>query len=241
MKIFGIVTALTLFTALAEAQELKALDHERTVLQIVLQRLDGSTVPLGTGFFVDENGTIVTALHVYATGLNLISQGRGGRFFARRANRVTGQYTGVGIELLKPDYMHDLVSFKMQEVKPEPWAGVGGIKPAILSASKEVQADASVKVIGYFGGDIFPVTVSARLVGATKVIVAQGRSVEEFLVSAAAVPGQSGSPVFLDDASVIGVVTSIVPVSVPFNPNPIPSGLNRVIKAEHIQRLLLSK
>lgn len=118
---------------------------------------------------------------------------------------------------------------------------MGGIKPLPFSSLKEVEPEAEVTVIGYFGSDLYPVSLSGRLVGATVMTVPGLGDIEEFLVSASAVPGQSGSPIVLPDGSVIGVMDSIVSVPLSFNTQPLASGLNRVVKVEHLQRLLSSK
>ena len=130
---------------------------------------------------------------------------------------------------------------RIVEVKGDLWNPVGGIHALPLSMVKEIEPGSPVMVVGYFGSDLYPLSLAARLVGETTVTISQGVDVEEFLVSASAVPGQSGSPVVMDDGSVIGIITAIVPVSVAFNPQPLPSGLNRVIKVENLQRLLTSK
>jgi len=134
-----------------------------------------------------------------------------------------------------------LALLRIVEVKGDLWNPVGGIHALPLSMVKEIEPGSPVMVVGYFGSDLYPLSLAARLVGETTVTISQGVDVEEFLVSASAVPGQSGSPVVMDDGSVIGIITAIVPVSVAFNPQPLPSGLNRVIKVENLQRLLTSK
>ena len=57
--------AYGIFTV-ATGQELKMSDVERSVVQIVVQKPDASMTPFGTGFFIGDNGTIATALHVYS-------------------------------------------------------------------------------------------------------------------------------------------------------------------------------
>jgi S1-C subfamily serine protease len=223
------------------AQDLKMSEHERAVVQIALQKPDSSFSTFGTGFFIDENGTVATALHVYISAISAVSELRCGNIVVRRASRSTKRYVWSTVDVLKSDAPHDLALLKVKETEAQLWDQVGGIKPLPLSTLKEIEPETEVTSIGYFGIDLFPVSLSARLVGATATTVLGTGDIEEFLVSASAFPGQSGSPVILADGSVIGIMDSIVPVQLSFNPQQLASGLNRVVKVEHIQRLLSSK
>jgi S1-C subfamily serine protease len=223
-------------------QQLKLSSLEKSVVQIVVVLGDKSIVPCGTGFFVRNDGTIATAFHVYSQAAQVISEKRGGVLVARRVMRTEGtafNFTMAGLDFRSSDPTHDLVLLKLSSLDQKAWETVGGIVPLSVSTLTEVESGIPVKVVGYFGTDALPVTTRAALVGGAPVVI-PGNEIEEFLVSASAVPGESGGPVILDDGSVIGVILSIVPVTVPFANQPIPSGLNRVAKAESLQRLLSS-
>jgi S1-C subfamily serine protease len=226
----------------ALGQQLKQSDLEKSVVQIGVVKQDKKFYGTGTGFFVREDGLIATALHVYSMSLQAITEGRGGAFAVQRSSRESKTFTVRGVVIVSVDPEHDLALLKfVTNTKDDQvaWDKVGGIKVLPICQAQEVESGSNAQTVGYFGSDAFPVTERAVLVGAT-VITTLGGDVDEFLVSASAAPGQSGSPVVLGDGSVLGVVLSIVPVTTPLNPQPLPSGLNRIAKAEFLQRLLSS-
>lgn len=223
-----------------QSQTIKLSDAEKAVLQIAVRKPDGTVVGFGTGFFVRDDGLIATAFHVYSQAVQVASESRGGILMVRRATRQSGTTTVANVIPVATDEAHDLILLKLVNKDDGSWAKVGGIR--VLSPCTMVELDTGipVRVVGYFGGDIFPISLGAKLVGETAFTVFPGTDVGEFLVSAAAVPGHSGSPVILDEGCVVGVVLSIVTFSVPFNSQPLASGLNRVAKGENLQRLVAS-
>jgi S1-C subfamily serine protease len=222
------------------AQTMRLSGPEKSVVQIEVQKPDKSFVPCGTGFFVRGDGIIATAFHVYSKAVQTISESRGGDIFAERATRQSGTFTASNIQPAAVDATHDLILLKIVKKDDNLWDKVGGATSLVPTTAKEFDSGTDVTVVGYFGSDAFPVTVGAKLVGETTFTIFPGNDIGEFLVSAFAVPGQSGSPVILNDGTLLGVILSIVPVTVPFNDKPLPSGLNRVAKAEFLQRLLSS-
>ena len=137
-----------IFTSTAlDAQQLKMSDAEKSVVQIIYQK-DALTVPLGTGFFINSDGTIATALHVYADALSQISQGRGGTLRIRRASRSSQQYTTAEVQIIKADPPHDLALLRIVEVKGDLWNPVGGIHALPLSMVKEIEPGSPVMVVG---------------------------------------------------------------------------------------------
>jgi len=223
-------------------QELKLSDVEKSVVQIAVVKPDKTVVPCGTGFFVRDDGIVATAFHVYSQAVQIISEGRGGSLVIRRVVRTLGTggtFTMGSAEVKTADASHDIILLKVLNLDHELWSKVGGTQSLSISAVTQVDVGVPIRVVGYFGVDSFPLTLRAALVGETAVVF-PGNEVDEFIVSASAVPGQSGSPVILEDGTVLGVVLSIVPVTVPFSNQPVPSGLNRVAKAEFLQRLVSS-
>lgn len=245
-NILKVLILLLASASLAYAQSLKLSDAEKSVVQVVVQKPDQTIAPTGTGFFVRVDGTIATALHVYNDATRTIAESRGGRLLVRRATRQSGTLTWGEVAVLSVDAAHDLALIRLSKLDKSAWDKVGGIQILGPTASREVDPGVSVKIVGYFGNDMFPVTLSSHLAGASVFTVVtgpgSGNDIEEFLLSAMAAPGQSGSPVLLNGASVLGVVISIVPVSLPlpFSSQPLHSGLIRASKAEHLQRLLSS-
>jgi len=228
----------------AFGQQLKLSDLEKSVVQIGIIKQDKTFAGFGTGFFVSRDGLIATAFHVYSAAVQAVAENRGGSIAVQRAIRKVGEVTATAqaANLVTVDALHDLALLKLvsyTKADQEAWDKVGGIHVLMPYVSPEIDIGSSVRTVGYFGSDVFPVIEKTVLVGGTTVTTLVG-PVDEFLVSALAVPGQSGSPVVLDDGSVVGVVLSIVTFTAPFNPQSLPSGLNRVAKAEYLQRLLSS-
>jgi S1-C subfamily serine protease len=238
--VFAVVGALP-----SSGQQLKMSDLEKSVVQIGVVKQDKTFAGLGTGFFVSGDGLIATAFHVYSAAVQGVAENRGGTVSAERAIRQTGNQTSTtaqAVNLVAVDPLHDLALLKLgsyAKADQEAWDKVGGIKALLIYTAPDIENGSNVRTVGYFGSDAFPVIEKTVLVGGTFVITPVG-PVDEFLVSALAVPGQSGSPVVLDDGTVVGVVLSIVTFTAPFNPQSLPSGLNRVAKAEFLQRLLSS-
>lgn len=235
-----LIAVLVLFFPFAiRCQKLQLLDAEKSVVQVSWVKPDNSIAAEGTGFFVRDDGVVATAFHVYAAAIQAMSEGRGGAIVVRRVSRDTNSFIYQRVQLVNADPEHDLALLKTISKPDAGWEKVGGVHSLKLCAATELTPNSNVTATGYFGTDTFPVTLGAKLVGETTTTF-PGIAVEEFLVSLGAVPGQSGSPVMLDDGTVIGVVLSMVPVTVPFNNQAVLSGLNRIAKVEFLQRLLSS-
>jgi hypothetical protein len=215
-----------------------AQQTENNVVQIAVATPPGSVTSFGTGFFIRDDGLIATASHVYLKALNAIVDARAGVVIARRFSRTNrGQWVGAPIQLVAQDYQHDVVLLKMQSVDPM-WKQVGGVVPLPLDDGTTLEDGAQVCMRGYFGSDDFPVFLK----GATAGITGLGPSlVQELLIVLPVVPGQSGSPLMsVETGRVVGVLTAIVPVSLPFNQQPAHSGLARAVEVVHVKRLVES-
>ena len=245
-KILITASALILLTSFnAQSQILKFTDAEKSVVQISILKPDGSFTALGTGFFIREDGLIATVFHIYGDAAQAISQLRGGTIGVWRAKRDSNRYVFQPIQLLNFDTAHDLALFKLTgKIDSSLWNTVGGIKALKLSDAIEISPNTNVIAVGYFGTDQFPLILSGKLVGETVFTIVPSTSspvtVPEFLASLGATPGESGSPVMLDDGSVIGVVDSIVTATAPFSKEPFATGLNRIVKVEFLQKLMAS-
>lgn len=209
-----------------------------SVVQIAVATPPGSVTNFGTGFFIREDGLIATASHVYLRALNAIVDSRAGVVIARRFSRTNrGQWVGAPIELVAQDYQHDVVLLKMQSVDPL-WKQVGGVFPLPLDAGARLEDGTQVSMRGYFGSDDFPLFLSGSTAGAT---VLGPSLVQELLIVLPVVPGQSGSPLIsVETGRVVGILTAIVPVSLPFNQQPAHSGLARAVEVVHVKRLMES-
>ena len=144
---------------------------------------------------------------------------------------------GAPIQLVAQDYQHDVVLLKMQAVDPT-WKQVGGVVPLLLDDASGLDDGAQVCMRGYFGSDDFPLFLRGTTAGTT---VLGPSSVQELLIVLPVVPGQSGSPLMSGETGkVVGILTAIVPVSLPFNPQPAHSGLARAVEVVHVKKLVES-
>jgi S1-C subfamily serine protease len=233
----AIITVL-IYAPLLLGDGLPAPLTENSIVQIAVASPPSSVTNFGTGFFIRDDGLIATASHVYLKALNAIVDARAGVVIARRFSKTTrGQWVGAQVELVAQDYQHDVVLLKMQSVDPM-WKQAGGIVPLILDDGAGLEDGTQVSMRGYFGSDDFPVFLRGATAGTSSL----GPSlVQELLIVLPVVPGQSGSPLIsVETGRVVGVLTAIVPVSLPFNQQPAHSGLARAVEIVHVKRLVES-
>jgi S1-C subfamily serine protease len=236
------VTVVALFVSICApltsfCQSVAQADIEKSVLQVVVKRPDGAFASQGTAFCVSDDGLLASVFHVYAGAVKAVSDLRGGAICARRTAR-NGKWVVVGLDIVGADPKFDLIVYRMKDTKSETWMGVGGLQTLPLANTATLTLPYGAKMVGYFGEDAFPVHLRSDIVGTASVIVGSD-PVEEFLVSGLLLPGHSGSPVVNDAGAVVGLVSSIVPVNIPLNPSqPMHSGLVRVVKAEHLKKIL---
>lgn len=236
-----ILKAITLALACAPllfGDGVSAQQAENSVVQIAVATPPGSAASFGTGFFIRDDGLIATASHVYLKALNAIVDARAGVVIARRFSRTNrGQWVGAPIDLIAQDYQHDVVLLKMQSVDPM-WKQVGGVVPLLLDDAARLEDGTQVCMRGYFGSDDFPVFLKGATAGTTSL----GPSlVQELLIVLPVVPGQSGSPLMsVETGRVVGIVTAIVPVTLPFSQQPAHSGLTRAVEVGHVKKLVAS-
>ena len=194
--------------------------------------------PHGTGFFVQVDGLIATAAHVYLAAVGNIDDQRAGVLVARRFSRTERtRWVATPLDLVSVDYAHDVALLRLRA--PDPlWQTVGGIVPLQMETRDRPVDNARVALRGYFGADNFPIFLEGSVAGTTDVGVL---GEQELLIVLPIAPGQSGSPLIsMATGRVVGVITAIVPLAVPFNPQPLQSGLARAIEIEHINRLIAS-
>jgi hypothetical protein len=240
------IFSLVSFVALAQAptpNPAPALNPEQTfnnVVQIAVavQNPAGQVAvnSHGTGFFVRADGLIASAAHVYLAAVTSINDQRAGVLVARRFSRAERtRWVATPLDLVSIDYAHDVVLLRLRT--PDPlWDTVGGIVPLQREIGAIPADDARVAMRGYYGSDNFPIFLEGRVSGTTDV---GALGVQELLIVLPVAPGQSGSPLMsMETGRVVGVMTAIVPLSVPFNPQPLHSGLARAVEIEHINRLI---
>lgn len=230
-------------SSLGIAQSVPMSDAERSVVQLVVSQQDGSTKAVGTAFFVRDDGTLATANHVYADAVNLVASKRQGTIQIRRFVRESTNGLLCLVDLVSTDVMHDLAVLKIRKFSADDWKPFGGVKIVTISTKSELPNATHVYFVGYFGDDMLPTTVPAALSGTAPIPIGQGPNttiVEDLLVSGSALPGHSGSPIFLEDTlEVIGIVNSMITAPLPTNPPQwAHAGLTRVSKGEHLIPLL---
>jgi|SRR5579863_1246982 len=225
----------------ASAADVKPLITDANVVQIAVALPPNNANSLGTGFFVGDDDLIVTAGHVYLAALNSLVDNRAGTLIARRFSRaVSHRWIGTPIDLIAADYAHDIVLLKIRAENDSwksAWNEVGGVSPLALDSGSAPGDGDGVQMRGYFGADEFPVFLSGSVAGTASL---GPLSVQELLIILPAVPGQSGSPLVSSAGRVVGIITAIVPVALPFNQQPAHSGLTRAVAIEHVNRLLSS-
>lgn len=239
-SILRIAVLLATISATATAQTVRDNDLDKSIVQIVVRLPNDQFVTKGTGFVVSDDGLIATAFHVYAGAIKTASDARGGTLGVRRASRDSGKWVSHPAAIAGAEPKFDLVILRV-EVSDD-WQEVGGLIPLRLSERTEITPPVSVRVVGYFGRDRYPLYLRCEIAGTGTVTLGKDRGiVEEFLLSGLLLPGHSGSPVIDDDGFVLGLVSSIVPVSLPFNRSqPQHSGLSKVVKVEHLKSILSS-
>jgi S1-C subfamily serine protease len=192
--------------------------------------------PHGTGFFVRDDGLIATVAHVYLAAVTNIDDQRAGVLAARRFSTIERtRWVATPLDLVAVDYAHDVALLRLRAVDPL-WQTVGGIVPLQREIGARPADNAHVAIRGYFGSDNFPIFLEGAVAGTADV---GALAEQELLIVLPVAPGQSGSPVMsMATGRVVGVMTAIVPLVVPFNPQPLQSGLARAIEIEHINRLM---
>lgn len=217
-------------------------DVEKSIFQlgVLLPDQTATFSSQGTAFSVSSDGLVATVFHVYAGAIKSVADLRGGTIVVRRSGRESGKWVASPFEIVNGDPKHDLILLKLQNYSPDNWKAVGGIIPLKLADAASLTLPHVAQMVGYIGQDVFPVHLRSDIAGTTFVTIGP-ENVEEFLLSAELLPGHSGSPILTENGEVVGVASSIVPISLPFNPQPVHAGLARAVKVEHLKRMLPEK
>jgi S1-C subfamily serine protease len=203
-------------------------------------------LPLGTGFFVNEDGYVVTARHVVKAFENLRIEGRkrllvgmaGPNLENFRGISMRASFNLIEFDVLDEDARHDLVLLKL---KRNPFKGETGIfvqagdekiewlhKVAILAPGRPQDGEA-IAVSGYPLRSTVLVTTSGNLASSWSYEVQEiqipGAPVgfrkpdvaDSYLADVRVNGGNSGGPVYsVESARVIGVCVSSPAVSVQY-------------------------
>lgn len=192
MRLRSCACVLLLLAPSARAVELSSLVGKVKPSVVFLEIIDssGTTIGNGTGFVVSADGQVVTNAHVVRPAYDM------------RAKLADGSVRAV-LGLLATDEVHDVAIVKLEG---------GGYSSLELGDSSTLTEGSPVAVIGNPLGLSWTYTegkVSA-LRRELPADMAAGISAKGPFVQIAALiaPGSSGSPVFTEDARVIGVAQS---------------------------------
>jgi S1-C subfamily serine protease len=238
----GLLLEAALLLLQMYAQVLHPPDYQPSVVQIVVEHTIASNSrpirePIGTGFIIREDGIIATADHVYGIANKESAKYQNGRILVQRVAKLPNMVILGVVELLTRDNLHDLALLRLSSEDANVWRKKGGLRSLSLTDQPEIEVSTPVRVVGYPGSELLPVTLMGYLVGTTTLMIDK-HPVEEFVISLSAVPGQSGSPVLLEDGTVLGVLSALQRVELSAGAQPNYTGLNRIAKAEYLRKLL---
>ncbi|MFH1011054.1 MAG: tetratricopeptide repeat protein [bacterium] len=180
-RILFLLTCFAAFSATWAQQELPDIIERISPSVVVILTYDetGRVISQGSGFFVDNNGTVVTNHHVIEGG---------SRYEVRTSDGKTHKVSGI----LADDIDGDLALLSTDIPRASVYAlEVSSVLPRVAE---------SVIAIGCPLG--FELTVSAGIVSAVREIEFLGRMIQ---IDASISPGSSGGPVVDMKGNVIGV------------------------------------
>ena len=178
----ALVVLAWLFASPGAAQHATLRPTDRSVLRI-LAMYSESNYGIGTGFFVDDTGTIVTAAHVVADARVLVG-----------ISAVTGAPFPLAVAAL--DSTSDVAIVRAP-------AGVAPAHIALSTRVSDIAAGAEITVSGYSGGELREIA-PAVTVGHVSRTLSDG-SME---LSATVNPGQSGGPVLTSSGELLGLLSA---------------------------------
>ncbi len=149
---------------------------------------------IGTGFFIDENGYILTNHHVIADQVDPKYKGYAAVYVTTRDDPDTE----IPAQVIGYDKVFDIALLKIQRKNT---------KPLILGRSDDIKVGDKIYTIGNPIGIKY--TVTSGIISNKEIDFFQlGRA---FQVDAAVNPGNSGGPLFDERGQVIGVIFAGVP------------------------------
>lgn len=195
------------------------------------------SIPLGTGFVINDNGFVVTALHVVegiAEVAQTVSEGEhivgvGFAYPSRERNQVAeaGNFRVVKFDVVATDRRNDIALLKLQtnlfELPPERLRSSTGQELHIGMARIDGARPADgrpIAISGYPLREAVLITTAGNIASASSTdiegaLVSDGRGgylptdrADRYLDDVQSNPGNSGGPVYrIDDGIVIGMLT----------------------------------
>jgi S1-C subfamily serine protease len=163
-------------------------------------RGDQNQACAATGFFVNEQGYILTNAHVVEDARRCLAGSPEGRIVAKLAEPDQHAATAVSCEVVALDEENDLALLKTQRPPPE-----GKNYPFARLSENGVSAGAEVRVLGHPQFSWQAKQLSGRVVRVVRPAHDEGGP-ETLVFNVRLEVGSSGSPVFLPSGEVAGVV-----------------------------------
>ncbi len=167
----------------------------------------------GTGFFVNEEGFILTNAHVFEEAQRCLVRAPGAKILAKLSKPGARTATAVSCDLVGLDDLHDLAVIKVER---SPLADSAGEQPPfLLLDTSELPLGTHVAVSGHPLFAWVPVTQSGEIIGRESLRVSDTNldPTEVLVLNIPLRPGNSGSPVYLAEAnSVVGIVEQQEPL-----------------------------
>ena len=160
-----------------------------------------------TGFFVNEEGYILTNAHVVEEGQRCLARTPGARILAKLSGPGSTTATAVSCDVVALDDLHDLAVIKTE--RPLGIDTTGDQKRFVYLDPSNVDADTPVTVTGHPSFVWQPLTQRGKVIrrDALRLSERLAEASEVIVVNIPLRPGNSGSPVYLEAGKgVIGVV-----------------------------------
>jgi len=161
----------------------------------------------GTGFFVNEQGYILTNAHVVDDAERCLGRGRGTKMMARLAAPGKTTANAVSCDPVGVDRAHDVAVLKIE--RPLNASPPGEPLPFLRLSLSEVTNGAAVTVAGYplFAWNAITQSGKVSRRANQRLSKSSPESSEVLVLNISLRPGNSGSPVYLDSGGgVVGVV-----------------------------------
>lgn len=204
-----------------------------SVVKISVELPNGKFKSIGTGFFVRDFETIITANHINIQSQRIMNNIRGGKLVAQKYSRNSEKSFTVPIKLVQWSYKYDLSEFKINvDDISKQWPEFE-IIPLQIDDRKPKAGDEAV-FIGYWSGRKFPFIIKGIVSGFAD--VTNNPSIKEIFFDKISNPGQSGSPlVSMKNKHLIGMTISVLSVTEKKTKQ---AGLTRAVISSSIREFL---
>ncbi len=211
--VLSFLPILVSLTPSVEAQErelsISANDPRGSVVQLLAigPAAKGKNCKISaTGFFVNEDGYLLTNAHVVDDARRCLARSPEAKILAKLASPAGRAAPAVSCNVVAVDEVHDLAVLKTER----PPAQVLGTEklPFALLDSAEVQVGSAVVVTGHPTFAWRPVTQTGRVLRRERICLSasSAESSEVLAVNIAPQVGNSGGPVYVPTGGVVAIV-----------------------------------